>query len=623
MTIMGLDISVYQEQPQYGKLIDWKALKTDPLNFRFIWIKCAEGVGLSNYPITDVTRQVVGAKSVNFEAICGYHFYYYQWFSTVANRWYPLSAIDQAKTFYDAYNQSGFPTIHPMTDIEDPFVGQFLVWSDTATANAALAFARKLNAHLKLYHESITNLFGIRPDIYTGAWWWDRMASIMFANGFGYELDWTKDYKFILADYVGNLDYPIGITPQQTIAWQKTSTPVPPVQGIPTGHSVPGDALDIDQWMQSELEFNTWSGNQNSGGTVSNTYNKDVAQLDRAGFVVLSGDDKQVDMPGVMSGAEAVMLRMGGNDVKEGNPYADSAFPIRANLVGHQPVFGWFNLDANFPLWVKGYNLDPFKNRLWYENETLKILLNSWRKNGISDIEWNAHNLNISATDQGWNRLDSIVFYMSNTQTNPGSTIPGIWQLATLDDMIEILNTFMEGGFIPKRNIYLVAPVEFFKKYDADATWREGLVNRISSGQLKGIGIIQYGVFTEVPMATPFETVEEIFDFAPPDSFNYSFIPYALEDKVKFHIYSWNRFLAQPVKTNNICTPITVGRWCDKEEAMEIETGIGIEFPGPIEPIPDPELEARVKSLETKVSELQSVITKIENYLDSFPKYPL
>lgn len=31
MTINGLDISAYQEQPDYGKLINWPALKSDPL----------------------------------------------------------------------------------------------------------------------------------------------------------------------------------------------------------------------------------------------------------------------------------------------------------------------------------------------------------------------------------------------------------------------------------------------------------------------------------------------------------------------------------------------------------------------------------------------------------------
>lgn len=263
MSIFGLDISGYQEYD--WKFIDWPALKADPLNFRFIWIKCQEGSLLpadaGSYPLDVVKRQVAGAKSVGFEAINLYHFYWYQLQQNVGGvwKWVPLDPKAQARAFYETYLLSGCEIRHPMTDIEDPLVGQFLTWYDTPTANAALAFARKLNASLQDYHAEIYRLFGVRPDIYTGKWWLDPWNKIMRSNGYDSELAWMDDHRWILADYDGELSVPSYIPLDNVIAWQRTSTPVPPVQGIPTGHVVPGDALDIDRWMLSDAEFQAWA----------------------------------------------------------------------------------------------------------------------------------------------------------------------------------------------------------------------------------------------------------------------------------------------------------------------------------------------------------------------------
>jgi hypothetical protein len=255
--INGLDICNYQEQPQYGKVINWPALKADVRNFRYIWIKIAEGSNLLNYPVTDTVRQIAGVQSVKFEAINLYHYYWYR--EMINGIWQVISAQDQANIFLAASKQAGYISKHPMTDCEDPLVGQFLDFIDTASANKAVAFARALNAHLKAYHEAITAAFGIRPDIYTGAWWWDRFGALILAYALA-EATWWKDYKFILADYDGTMTLPKGITADQVIAWQFTSTPKPPVAGIATGHLVAGDACDCEVWMQTDAAFTAWAG---------------------------------------------------------------------------------------------------------------------------------------------------------------------------------------------------------------------------------------------------------------------------------------------------------------------------------------------------------------------------
>lgn len=260
-TINGLDFCIYQEQPEFGKLINYKALKADPLSFRFCWIKSSEGELLPTdkgaYPVLDFKRQVEGARSVGFEQVNPYHFYYYH-VPQGDGKFYILSPQRQAEAF--AASCEGFEFDHPMTDCEDPFVDPFLQWSNTETANVALAFARKLNLHLKTYHAEVTKLLG-RPDIYTGDWWWKKMANLLLLNGFTHELVWANDYKFIVANYTGKEPIvPPGIVREQVIAWQYTSTPKVAIQGIPVGMIGPGLNVDLERWVGTEAQWNEWVG---------------------------------------------------------------------------------------------------------------------------------------------------------------------------------------------------------------------------------------------------------------------------------------------------------------------------------------------------------------------------
>ena len=262
MTINGLDISLYQETDT--KFIDWPALKADPLNFRFIWIKCQEGTYLptdaGGYNQAIVKRQIAGAQSVGFEAINLYHFYYFQLKFLINGvwTWKVLTPASLAVAFHQTYLASGLKIAHPMTDMEDPLIMQFLPW--TTDPNKALSFARALNAHMKEYHQRLTDLFSVRPDIYTGKWWLDWFIP-QVKYYYPAETEWIKDYNFILADYDGTFTMPAYLTLEQVIAWQWTSTPTPPVKGIPTGRIVPGDALDCDRWMRTDADFDKWSGN--------------------------------------------------------------------------------------------------------------------------------------------------------------------------------------------------------------------------------------------------------------------------------------------------------------------------------------------------------------------------
>lgn len=581
-----LDCSLYQEQAVYGRFIDWFKLKADQqYKFQGVWIKIAEGAGTGNYPLVDAKRQVDGAKLASFRAINGYHFYYFQWFSTVANRWYQINATEEAQTFADAWLACGVPGLHPMSDCEDPFVGKFLTWTDTVSANAAIAFARRLNAHLKKYHEEIAHLIGKKPDIYSGAWWWDRWGTLILQY-YPDEALWWKDYKYILADYVGGLDLPAGFTPDMVIAWQKTSTPPHPVDGIPTGHVVPGDALDVDQWMGTEEQFEEWCGEEVN--TMAGTYVQTTPQESRASLVVLSDEDT-VDISQVAAGCDAVILKM--LAMVETHLVADTQFKQRVGLAG--TALGLLSLDASY---LVEWSLGVVESEPWYDSKFLKALLNQWRLVPISEADWSAHILNLRANDGKWAPLRGLVLYLWNTATP-------LWQLATLKYALKYLTIFMADGHLPKVPVFVLADAAFFRTNDIDAIWQNGLLGMLQNQSIAGVGILEVGkpgLFTEVPLATPLASVGDIFQFRPSNTYKYSFVPYGFETDVWFDIYSWNRF-----KVAGIPAPLMVGCWCDTVEEMK-------EFLGVTNPPPPPvsDLESRVKSLEDLRDAIKALFLK-------------
>jgi GH25 family lysozyme M1 (1,4-beta-N-acetylmuramidase) len=268
MTVHGLDISVYQEDA--NNLIQWDVLAKDPHMFRFIWVKCGEGEIMPGaqgaYPVNIFQRQMEGAASIGLKR-GPYHFHYYQIYQGNGN-YYHLNPTTQAQAFFAATQGQGAhgsyqSELPPLVDLEDPHIYNpvnCLAYSTSAGASAALAFARALNTGLRTYCEAVTQLFGRHPVIYTGAWWWNPWAHLI-DNSTPADLNWLDAYQFYVADYAHpQPDLPIRA--KNVIAWQYTSTPTPPVLGIPHG-----GALDCAQWLLPDDQFDAWA--QGSGGVVT------------------------------------------------------------------------------------------------------------------------------------------------------------------------------------------------------------------------------------------------------------------------------------------------------------------------------------------------------------------
>lgn len=615
MTINGLDIFAdYQEQAQYGKLINWQLLKSDPLNFRFIWIKCSEGTEWKSY-VVGAARCVRGAKSVQFEAINPYHFYLFQWCDG-AGVWHVMSAVDQANAFHSAAVAAGFLTVHPMVDLEDPLIEQFLAWTDTASANRAIAFARALARHIKAYLEAVTQEFGVKPDCYSGWWWLRYWVPLLVNNGYTSEVAFLNDYKWILADYDGELNYPPMVIEQKNvIAWQRTSTPVPPVKGIPTGHVVPGDALDIDQWMQTEQAYQDWKGGITPPATGAiMTYKQTVKQADRGRFVWLSSDDKQVDIAGVCAGADAALLRMVSQATGDMTVLKDAAFGVWCDRMT-KPALGVVELDQNL-FWNKEIDLNQFQNpavrNLW-TNETVRAILEQWHVAQIPQAEWDARRLQITA-GEGWHPINGLVLLMT-TVLAKGSKIEGKWQQAIVDDVVNLLTTLMEGGYIPTVKIYLLASWDWYRAYASDTGWTPA--QRIAGGQVAGMGVMRVwgqpaaGLLSEIPMAAPYATLAEVWQNVPEDGYSY---PLTLEGiDFQFFVWSFNRLMATSMfYPGASVTPVTCGTWCDTQ--AEMVKALGVVAPPPVDPgtnpaeVIDVAARARLDALEEKLAAIKALL---------------
>jgi hypothetical protein len=358
------------------------------------------------------------------------------------------------------------------------------------------------------------------------------------------------------------------------------------------------------------------------GPIMTGTYKTDVAMNTRGHFVWLSAEDKQIDMTGVCAGTDAAFLRMSSQASGDMTVIKDGAFPIWADRAT-VPVVGVVEMDQNL-FWNKEIDLNKFKARGMWTNETLRALIDQWRSDTIPQAEWDAKKLNITAAT-GWHKLGGLALFMSTT-TAKGSQINGMWQQAIVDDLFNPLTTLMQGGYIPTVPIYLFASWDWYKVYAADDTWTPAA--RIASGQLAGLGLTRIwgqpavGLMAEVPMATPYASLAEVWANVPADNYTY---PITLDGiNFSFFVFSFNRLRAEGMfYRGNAVTPVTAGVWCDVPQNMGL--GAVVVAPPVVPPVEPPpvgtgELEERISNLELQVAALAGDMATLYQWAASAPK---
>jgi GH25 family lysozyme M1 (1,4-beta-N-acetylmuramidase) len=600
--IMGIDINpFYQEQAQYKRFIDWRALKDDPLGLRFIWIKVSEGTDGEGY-VEGAARCRAGAQSVKFEAVNPYHYYLYQWcdWSSGAAVWRVISAGEQARAFYGAAQAAGFVGGHPMEDWEDPLIDAFVRWSDTESINKAIAFARKLNAHLRAYHQEIERLFGGRSDIYSGKWWLDKWVPLLIGNGYAAEVAWLKECYWILADYDGTLNIPDYIPAEHVIAWQETSSPVPPVQGIPTGRVVPGDALDIDRWMLSDEEFLIWSGQKGGSTTMANTYNTQVPQMQRAKVLTLNGDQAIKVGPAEL-GIDAVILPMGGMDRWDGSHqvvYAESTFKARLAqfAAAKVPVMGKFALDAS--LWLKEqHTASEVEGQTLRDNFILKVLIDQWHNGPWT---WDS----VLSKKGQWLPIGALILQMTETAGFNGEA-PEDWQARTFVHMANHIRYLMENGCAPNVPVILYTGPWWLRAYPNRMA--QEIYNR------RGWLYLQLGEWILLSTST-FATLADIFAFRPSDTYKFSFYPDVFFERILMHEYTGE---AQRVKTITDAAgnpaAVNLSLWCDTAAQLRAFLG-SVDLPPVVvvPPVVVPPVTTQA-TLDDVMTELKALRARVES----------
>ena len=94
--------------------------------------------------------------------------------------------IKQAQHFYDTVKATGdFGQLPPVLDCED----------------TGASPSMQMVAHIRKCLGKIEELFGVRPMVYTGAWWWDAFVGPYLGNSdfSDYEL-WVAHYNTVIAE---------------------------------------------------------------------------------------------------------------------------------------------------------------------------------------------------------------------------------------------------------------------------------------------------------------------------------------------------------------------------------------------------------------------------------------
>jgi len=297
----------------------------------------------------------------------------------------------------------------------------------------------------------------------------------------------------------------------------------------------------------------------------------------------------------------------------------DTAFPIWADR-STKPVGALIGMDQNL-FWNKEIPLtkfqDPLQRNMW-NNETLKAILEQWHIAQIPQAEWDAKKLNITAKE-GWHNVGALFLFMQTTIAK-GSQIGGAWQQAIVDDLLKPLTSLMDGGYIPKVDIYLMASWEWYQVYAVDEYWKPA--SRVANKQIAGLGLTRVwgkaatGLMTEVPMGTPYNTLAEVWQNVPGDGYVY---PLTLDGiDFKFFVFSFNRLLAKNAfYAGATLTPITCGMWCDTAANMGFGA-IVVEPPPVVTPPTDPTVESRLKALEDKDVAMQAEIDALKGASSNF-----
>jgi len=248
------DLSEFQNYTADNRLlgIDYAKFKAGNPFVKAVIIKSAEG-DWSGYDPKISLAQANGFSKVGLPVI-PYSFWHYE-----------VKPADQARRFKMSFVGWDYKPKRAMVDIEDVdndisrnpsralLTSEYPAWCKKAKLIMG-AIRDGLDAHAQA--------LGFAPFWYGAEWfqgWATWLATTSYDNTKAMDLSWMSKYEFHCASYTAPWMYlATGMTMQQTILWQYTSTPVVGKQlaGVPN----PG-SFDMNYWLKTEDEFNKWIDN--------------------------------------------------------------------------------------------------------------------------------------------------------------------------------------------------------------------------------------------------------------------------------------------------------------------------------------------------------------------------
>lgn len=210
--IYGWDISNWQPG------INWKLVGETAPDLKYVYIKSTEGTG---YVSPAYKSQWDGAGSIG-QLRAGYHYHHTE-----------LSGKEQAKYFL-AHTEKG--EIPACIDVED---------AEHLAQNPSTALAKAAGQSVYEFTDTVSNAWGQRLVVYTGAWFWNRLA--IYAGAVSKSCDYFGATYHALDDTGPYMS--IGFSTWQL--WQYTSKGK--VTGVP-------DPVDLSVFHGGIEKFNAWHG---------------------------------------------------------------------------------------------------------------------------------------------------------------------------------------------------------------------------------------------------------------------------------------------------------------------------------------------------------------------------
>lgn len=332
------------------------------------------------------------------------------------------------------------------------------------------------------------------------------------------------------------------------ILWQYSSRMIYPGQAYPYDSNIGYGTVN---------DFLTQAGIGEH--TVAGTYNRNVAEKNRARGLVLTSSQAKASFDGL----DFIMPAVGGMDAP--NLYRDTSLNQWLTQASQAkiPSVPFYVLDGAFWLNGSGTALSVVQNMTLTQNQMVHDIIDS-----LHSGMWDYTTLDGKS---GWKPFHGLSLLMYNSKTANGGDVNTIWQQATLENVLKQLLVLRSNGQFPNVPFFIWSNPTFFKTYapvDPMYTYLRGLRSQVYAGMSEWIYSATSGPLVTDGMQAVFDTYE------PSDTFTFAYTPEwfdatGINSFVMFHDFTSGRFTVPSVTdANNVPSPLELVMGADTKDAI-------------------------------------------------------